>query len=402
MIVEENEARRNWRLIYLLALAAGLAVANIYYNQPVLGLIGSELHSGDHVGLVATLTQAGYTLGLLFIVPLCDSMSRRRLILGLSALLVVSAAASALAPGMGVLLVSSLGVGIAATITQMVVPMVADVARDGERGKAVGIAFSGVLCGILLARVVSGAVGQWLGWRAAFWLACSLAVLLGAMLARWLPDLPRKSDLPYGRLLASMLRLLGEYRSLRYACVIQGCVFGAFSAFWSVLALYLQSPAYRLGPGVAGAFGLVGVAGVFAAQIGGRLSDRYGARSGVLVGTLTCLASFGIMGLGHMAALVVGIVVLDFGVSLAQVSNQSLVLGLSESARGRVNTLYMTAIFLGGSLGSAVASQAWASLRWPGVMLAGGGFALVGLVAHLLERHYSGPTKACGSKAHCR
>lgn len=401
MTFDTSDVQRSWRLIYLLAASAGLAVANIYYNQPVLGLIGQDMGPGGHVGLVPTLTQAGYTLGLLFIVPLCDTMSRRRLILGLCALLVVSAAAAALAPGIGVLLASSLGMGIAATITQMVVPMVADIARDGERGKAVGIAFSGVLCGILLARVVSGAVGQWLGWRAAFWLACVLALLLGIMLARRLPDLPRKSDLPYGRLLVSMLRLLREYRSLRYACAIQGCVFGAFSVFWSVLALYLQGPAYRLGSGVAGAFGLVGVAGVFAAQIGGRLADRYGARSGVLVGTLACLASFGVMWWGHMATLVTGIVVLDFGVSLAQVSNQSLVLGLSETARGRINTLYMTAIFLGGSLGSAVASQAWTALGWPGVMLAGGGFSLLSFIIHLLERRCPHPLGAPGKPCCC-
>ena len=156
------------------------------------------------MGLVATITQMGYTLGLLFLVPLCDTLNRKRLVLILCALLVVSAALAALAPGMAVLMAASAGMGVAATITQMVVPMAADLAREGERGKAVGIAFSGVLCGILLARVVSGAVGQWLGWREAFWLACAFAVLLSALLAWRLPDLPSKSSLSYGRLLVSM------------------------------------------------------------------------------------------------------------------------------------------------------------------------------------------------------
>ena len=249
-----------------------------------------------------------------------------------------------------------------------------------------GIAFSGVLCGILLARVVSGAVGQWLGWREAFGLACALAVLLSGVLAWRLPDLSRKSQLSYGRLLLSMLQLLRDYRALRYAALIQACVFGAFSAFWSVLALYLQSPAYGLGASVAGSFGLVGLVGVLAAQAGGRLTDRFGVRYGVLLGSLTSIAAFVIMSFNGMVALVVGVIVLDFGVSIAQVSNQSLILGLSESARGRVNTIYMTVFFLGGSLGSAVASQAWAAFRWQGVMLAGGGFAVAGLVFHLLER----------------
>ena len=379
--------RQNWSTIYMLALAAGLAVANLYYNQPVLGLVAAELKGGDHVALVATITQVGYTLGLLLLVPLCDTLNRKKLVLALSGLLVVSAAAAALAPGMTVLLAASAGMGVAATITQMVVPMAADLVADGQRGKAVGIAFSGVLCGILLARVVSGAVGQWLGWREAFWLADALAVLLA-----WrLPDLPRKSSLPYGRLLVSMLQLLRDYRPLRYAAAIQACIFGSFSAFWSVLALYLQSPAYGLGAGVAGSFGLVGLMGVLAAQAGGRLADRFGARFGVLLGTLTGIAAFGLMSLNGMAALVAGVVMLDFGVSIAQVSNQSLILGLSESARGRVNTIYMTVLFMGGSLGSAAASHAWAAYRWPGVMLTGGGFALAGLVFHLLERRCSSP-----------
>ena len=393
---EINSRQGNASLIYLLALAAGLAVANIYYNQPVLGLVAAELKGGDHVGLVATITQLGYTLGLLLLVPLCDTLNRKKLIMVLCGLLVVSAAA-ALAPGMAVLMMASAGMGVAATITQMVVPMAAELARDGERGKAVGVAFSGVLCGILLARVLSGAVGQWFGWREAFWLACGLALMLSALLAWRLPDMPRKSHLAYGKLLVSMLHLLRDYRALRYAALIQACVFGAFSAFWSVLALYLQSPAYGLGASVAGSFGLVGV---LAAQAGGRLTDRFGVRCGVLIGSLTSIAAFVIMSFDGVVALVLGVIVLDFGVSIAQVSNQSLILGLSESARGRVNTIYMTVFFLGGSLGSAVASQAWAAYRWQGVMLAGGGFALAGLVFHLLERRCtcpagSGQTQEC-------
>lgn len=392
MKTETTGPEHKGSLIYLLALAAGLAVANIYYNQPVLALIAKEFQSGDHVGLVATITQMGYTLGLLLLVPLCDTLNRKKLILTLCLVLVASAAVAALAPGMGVLMAASAGMGIAATVTQMVVPMAADIARDGERGKAVGIAFSGVLCGILLARVVSGAVGQWLGWREAFWLACGFAVLLSALLAWRLPDLPSKSNLSYGRLLVSMLQHLRDYRSLRYASAIQACVFGAFSAFWSVLALYLQGPAHNLGPSVAGSFGLVGLVGVLAAQAGGRLTDRFGVRCGVLVGTITSIAAFGIMSFHGMTALVLGVIVLDFGVSIAQVSNQSLVLGISETARGRVNTIYMTMIFLGGSLGSAVASQAWAAYRWPGVMLTGGGFALMALTLHLLERRCTCPS----------
>ena len=381
-----NSRQGNASLIYLLALAAGLAVANIYYNQPVLGLVAAELKGGDHVGLVATITQLGYTLGLLLLVPLCDTLNRKKLIMALCGLLVVSASVAALAPGMAVLMLASAGMGVAATITQMVVPMSAELARDGERGKAVGIAFSGVLCGILLARVVSGAVGQWLGWREAFWLASALAVLLSGLLAWRLPDLPNKSQLSYGKLLVSMLHLLRDYRALRYAALIQACIFGAFSAFWSVLALYLQSPAYGLGASVAGSFGLVGLVGVLAAQAGGRLTDRFGVRCGVLIGSLTSISAFVVMSFNGMVALVIGVIVLDFGVSIAQVSNQSLILGLSESARGRVNTIYMTGIFLGGSLGSAVASQAWAAYRWQGVMITGCGFALTGLVFHLLER----------------
>ncbi|QET31300.1 MFS transporter [Burkholderia multivorans] len=374
-------------LLFALAAAAGLAVANLYYNQPVLGLIASDLDVGARIGLLTTVTQLGYTLGLILLVPLCDTLDRRSLILVLCGLLVAASAVGAVAGNLFVLLCSAAGMGVTATITQMVVPMAADVVSSDERGKAIGVAFSGALSGILLARVVSGAIGQLFGWRASFWMATALAVCLWALLGLTLPRLPRKSDLSYKQLLRSMLQLLIDLPGLRYACAIQAFVFGAFSAFWSVLALYLQGEPFRLGPGVAGAFGLVGVVGVLAAQAGGRLTDRYGARSGVLMGTLACVVSFALMGLTHsLALLIVEVVILDAGVALAQVSNQSLILGLSEAARGRINTVYVTVIFFGGALGSALASYGWSHARWTGVVATGGGMSALALLSYFASR----------------
>ena len=379
------------RLLFAMALAAGLAVANLYYNQPILGLIAKGLGVADHIGMVPTVTQFGYAAGLVFLVPLCDKVNRRPLILGMAGLLTLTTIASALAPNIELLLIASAGVGFAATITQMIVPMVAELASAEGRGKAIGTAFSGVLCGIILARVVSGTVGQIWGWRAAFWMAAGLALLLSLLLAAMLPRLPPKSNMGYWKLLGSMFAILGEFRSLRFACAIQACIFAAFSAFWSVLALRLQKPPYELGPGVAGAFGLVGVAGVLAAQVGGRLTDRFGSRNGVLAGAIACITAFIVMeSTQGLVFLIAGVILLDLGLSLAQVSNQTLILGLSEDARGRINTVYVSVIFLGGAVGSAAAIFGWSHYQWGGVMAVGGGLSLLGALIHFRERGWFG------------
>lgn len=374
-------------LLFALAITAGAAVANLYYSQPMLALIADTFHAGEEIGLITMCTQLGYTIGLVLLVPLGDRLERRRLILSQCVLLIAAAAACAVAPSFGALIAASIMLGVGATITQLIIPFAADLAPDATRGQAVGVVFSGLLAGILLARTLSGAVGQLMGWRAMFWVAAGIALALGAMMFMLLPRVAPKSRLPYTQLLGSMVRLLFTHAPLRRACATQACLFGLFSAFWSVLALLLAQPPYGMGSAVAGAFGIVGLIGVGAASWGGKLADRYGARNGVGAGILACALSFVVFALApSMTGLVVGVILLDLGVSLAQVSNQSLILGLDAQARSRINTVYVTSIFFGGAFGSGAASVAWHRGGWIAVSLLGLGLALLALGVHVHDR----------------
>jgi predicted MFS family arabinose efflux permease len=375
-------------LMYTLAASSGVSVANLYYNQPVLGLVAETYGRNVNVGLVPMWTQIGYTLGLISLVPLGDQLNRRHLILGLCGALALATAGCALAPTFWLLLAASALVGVTATITQIVMPLAADLATPASRGKVVGSVFSGALTGILLARTLSGFVGQLGGWRAMFWLASMLAVAMGFFLALRLPSVKPQTTLSYPNLMRSMRSLLIRHSALRRSSFVQACVFGAFSAFWSVLALHLKNPPYDFGPAIAGSFGLVGVIGVAAASIGGRLTDRYGVRTGALVGASCCVAAFLVfMASSSVAALVLGVVLLDLGVALSQVSNQSQILGLEEGARSRINTLYVTGIFFGGAFGTGLASLGWKAGGWIDVCLVGLTLSLVALGTRALGRN---------------
>ena len=372
------------KLLYLLALCAGASVANLYYAQPLLAMIAGEFHAPNHAGWIAVATQAGYTLGILLVLPLGDLMDRRRLTLWAVSVLAVALVGCAAAPSLNLLVAASVMVGFGAVTTQIMVPLAADLAAPAQRAQAVGIVFSGILTGILLARTLSGLVGQWLGWRAMFMLAAAFAVGLGALMGTSLPRLAPKGSQSYLALLGSMWQLFRRHRKLRIACAVQACVFAIFSAFWSVLALHLARPPFELGPAAAGAFGLVGLVGVLAANLGGRVIDRVGPTRSLRVGLVCCVASFLVFAFDvSLRGLICGVVLLDFGLSVANVANQSMILGLEAEARSRINTIFVTAIFLGGAIGSAAAAAAWAHGGWPVVCAFGLGTAVLSLATHL-------------------
>ncbi len=371
-------------LVLLLATATGLSVANIYYNQPILGLIAQSFAvPGALAAQVAAATQIGYALGLVLLVPLGDAVDRRRLILWQAVGLVAVLIAAAAAPSLPTLLVASVGIGIASTIAQQIIPIVAELAEPERRGRMVGTVMSGLLAGILLARTLSGAVGAAFGWRFMFGLGAGLALAMGAALFAFLPSTPPRDRQPYGRLLLSLALVTSRYRPLRRAAVVQGLLFAGFSTFWATLTLLLASPAYHLGPAVAGLFGVIGLVGVGVAPLAGTLSDRRGPDGVTRLGVLGVLASFLVFGfVPGLIGLVLGVVLLDAGLQLAMVSHQSIILALDDAARARINTVFMTALFIGGALGSTGASLAWSYAGWSGVSAFGVVLGLLALVVH--------------------
>jgi len=374
-------------LLFLLAATAGLSVANIYYNQPLLSEFRQSFPGGANwIGAVPTATQLGYAAGMFFLAPLGDRFQRRTLILLQIAGLCIMLVAAALAPNLATLVVASLFIGILSTIAQQVLPLAAELSAPTERGAAVGFVMSGLLLGILLARTVSGVLAGHFGWRMVFGTAVATMLVLGAIIAQRLPRRTPSSSLPYGALLMSLWHLVREEPVLRNASLTGAALFAAFSAFWSVLALLLSGAPFNLGPEAAGLFGIVGAAGALVAPFAGRSADTRGPNAVIKLALwLTALSFLIFAGSAHsLSGLIVGVLVLDIGVQAAQISNQSRIYAIRPEARSRINTIYMVAYFIGGALGSAAGAFAWRHAGWLGVSC----FGLLCTVTAGINHHF--------------
>jgi predicted MFS family arabinose efflux permease len=374
-------------LTFAMAAATGLAVANIYYAQPMLGVISANFPASDLVGLVPTATQLGYALGLGLLVPLGDLIERRRLIMVQFLVLAAALGLAAIAPTPILLLAASLLIGMCATVAQQIVPFAAHLAAPEKRGAAVGTVMSGLLCGILFSRTLSGFVATHAGWREMFWLGMPVAILAALLMRAVLPESKGIASLHYGALLHSLAGLWRDLPALRVAAITQALLFAGFTSFWGILAFRLAEPDLGLGADVAGLFGVIGAVGIFAAPISGRLADKIGSRRIILVGALISLASWAIFGLWpSLVGLIVGVVLLDFGIQASLISNQHMVYQLRPEARSRLNTIFMGTMFLGGAAGSGLAVLAWRFDGWTAVSLLSGGFAALAVLLQLSIR----------------
>lgn len=362
-------------VIFILALGAGFSVAAIYYAQPLLPLMGANLHlSVEGMGLVPTLTQAGYALGILFLLPLGDRHDRRKLILMKSAALAFLLLLCSLTGQLTTLLIVSLLIGMAATMAQDIVPAAAILAPAGKQGKMVGTVMTGLLLGILLSRTVSGLVGALFGWRVMYQAAAVSIALIGLLMWRVLPRFEIHSDLTYPQLMKSMAHLWKRYPALRRAAFAQGFLSIAFSAFWSTLAVMLLAH-YQMGSAVAGGFGIAGAAGALAAPLAGGLADKFGAEKVTQMGAALVTVSFALMFLlpalpphGQLILIAISAVGFDLGLQSSLVAHQNLVYGLEPQARGRLNALLFTGVFIGMSLGSVLGSKLYVIAGWSGVV----------------------------------
>ena len=374
-------------LLMVMAVACGVFVANIYFNQPILELLQQAFpRSVSLINLVPTATQLGFACGLFFLVPLGDRIDRRKLILWQAAVLIVALVGLAAAPNAWSLVIASAVVGVSGSVAQQIVPFAAELAASNRRGQVVGTLMSGVLCGILLGRAVGGFTGDHWGWRATFWLGAAMSAIVWLMLLIRLPHSEPKTSHSYFGLMKSLMELWREERSLRRATCIQAALFGSFIGLWTILALRLHA-AFGLGADVAGLMGIVGAAGILIAPLAGRVADRRGPHAVIGLGCLIMLLSYAVLGLwGSLVGLIVGIILLDFGEQSALISNQHVVYALRPEARSRINTLFMSGMFVGGAAGSWGASISWRLGGWNTACVFGGTLALLGFALHFSGR----------------
>ena len=369
-------------LIAFLSFLAGATVANLYYNQPLLGQMAATFQvSPGRAGQVAVMTQIGYAFGLILVVPLGDGHERRVLIASMTALIAVTLAGVALAPTFLTLLIFCLLMGAATTVPQLVVPYAATLAPAGSRGRIVGLVMSGLLVGIILARSVSG-FAAFLGWRTIFGVAAAAMALLSLASAVLLPRQEPEGHIPYSILLPSLYHLWRKEPVLRFHSFLGAMGFAAFSCFWTALIFHFGHLFPGRAPYTVAIMGLFGTAGAIAAPLSGKLSERLSAKTVNGTALILVFVSFLVFWQAHssLVLMALGVILLDAGVQGSHISNQTRIYGLQADKRNRLTALYMTSYFIGGAIGSLVGSLAWQGGGWRAVCGSGAAFALAAIV----------------------
>lgn len=380
-------------LIMLLAAACGIIVANLYYAQPLVGVISSSIGlSANSTGLIVTLTQIGYVVGLLFVVPMGDIVENKRLIVISLLLTAVALAITALSKQALPFLAASFVIGVGSVAAQVLVPFASYLASESSRGRVVGNVMSGLLLGIMLARPVSSLVADFFGWHAVFALSAAAILILAIVLSKVLPARKPSLDTTYTALLGSMWNLLRTTPILRRRAAYHACVFATFSLFWTTVPLLLSSPIFGFSQKEIALFALVGVAGAVAAPVAGRLADRGWTRPATGIALVTVIISVLLPLLIRtgspigVAVLVISAILLDAGVSANLVLGQRAIFSLNPEFRSRLNGLFMAIFFFGGAVGSAIGGWIYATGGWSAALWIGMAFPIIAILYFATEK----------------
>lgn len=384
---EENKPLLSKSILWLMAIGAGLVVANNYYNQPLLGMIAKEFgESESATSKVAMFTQIGYAAGLLLIIPLGDMFKRKKIILIDFIFILLSLLVVALSQSLIVMIIASFFIGLTSVVPQIFVPIAAQLSTPEEKGKNVGIVMSGLLIGILASRVFSGIVGEYLGWRTVFFIAAGFMVVMGVLIALLLPNMKPTFDGTYSQLMRSIIHYAKDIPSLQLASLRGALGFASFSVFWTTLTFRLEQAPFFQGSDVAGSLGLFGIAGALAASFVGYASGKINKNKLIAIAIALMIISWVIFGIGGSSyiGLIIGILILDMGLQAMHVTNQTIVFSTHPEASNRLNTVYMVSYFVGGSIGTLIGGKAWGAYGWHGVVITGISFVILCLIIHLL------------------
>jgi predicted MFS family arabinose efflux permease len=375
--------------VFFMAVTIGVIVANLYYLQPLLHQVKGNFRIGTFAASVLiTLVQFGYAMGLAFMVPLGDILRRRRLIVVIFLGAAVAMLAGSLVHNFVLFALLTVVIGLSSSGGHVIIPFAADLADEGQRGRVVARLMTGLLLGVLLSRTFSGIVAEAVGWRGVYVIAALVLIASALVLGRVLPSEPARRHVPYLELVGGSFGSLGTFRELRHRAWIGAAAFSAFSVLWSILAFHLSAAPFHYSNIEIGLFGLLGVGGVLAANVAGRLADRHRSREATIVAALLIAGSFVLMGVGHnnVWLLMVAIFLLDLGVQGIQITNQAIIFTLDPERRSRINSAYMVCYFSGGALGSLAAGFIYTHHGWTGMCLLGLAIGLITLVMTLLWR----------------
>jgi predicted MFS family arabinose efflux permease len=387
------------RLIALLAVASGMTVANLYYAQPLLSSLREVFHTSTAAaGWLITLTQVGYVIGLLFLVPLGDRLEKRGLITVLLAVTTAALLTAGLAGNFPTLLIASLVAGATSVVAQILVPFAASLAPDHARGRIVGRVMSGLLTGILLSRTLSGLVSDMAGWRVVYLGSAGLMAVLAVALRSALPRHAPTTAIPYARVLHSTVRMLRIHPALLRRALYQAAMFGAFSAFWTTVSYLLAGPGFHYSALGIGVFALVGAAGAAVAPLAGRWADRNLTRPMTGAAFLLAALAFGVAGIGrhHIVLIALAAVLLDMAVQATLILGQHTIYQLDPDARARLNSAFIATFFLGGALGSQLGSIAYRAGGWSAVTVLGAALPVLALLHWTTERRHTVRTPDAG------
>ena len=367
-------------ILWTLAIVAGVSVANIYYIQPLLNMIRHELGISEfRTNLIAMVTQIGYAAGLLFITPLGDLYQRKKIILVNFTVLIFSLLTIALTHNFHLILIASFLTGVCSMIPQIFIPIAAQFSRPENKGRNVGIVLSGLLTGILASRVVSGFIGELIGWREMYHIAAGMMFICAIVVLKVLPDIQTNFQGKYSGLMKSLLALVKEYPQLRIYSIRAALNFGSLLAMWSCLAFKMGQAPFFANSDVIGMLGLCGVAGALTASFVGRYVKQVGVRRFNFIGCGLILFAWLLFFIGEntFIGIIAGIIIIDIGMQCIQLSNQTSIFELDPRASNRINTVFMTTYFIGGSMGTFLAGSFWQLYGWHGVI--GTGVVLTGI-----------------------
>ena len=376
-------------LLFIMACMAAVSVANIYYCQPLLSLMGNDLGIDEwRASLIAMITQVGYACGLFFIIPSGDKFDRKKIVSYSFSILTIALLCIALSNNFHAVMAASFTVGACSVMPQIFIPIAAQYSRPEKKGANVGLIVSGLLTGILASRVISGLVGEWLGWRSMYVIAAIVMSLCTLIVWRIMPYTENNYTGSYKRLMHSLFALIREYKLLRICALRAAFAFGSFLALWASLTFKMEQAPFYAGSDVVGLLGLCGVAGAMSASVVGRLVSRIGVRNFNLLGAALMLSAWIIAYLwgNTYPAIIITILILDIGMQCIQLSNQTVVFSLNTKASNRINTIFMTNYFIGGSLGTFLSGSAWSMAGWSGVTIVGIGLAFCSLCITLFSK----------------